>query len=85
MSDRLDRAVEAESAAGGDKLTSSKIVAKLGLKAAQFICRATENGFLALDGDKPVLTAKGVAAGVEFVAKSRFGPYVLWAQGFHPV
>ena len=85
MADRTDRAVDAEPAAGGDKLTSSKIATKLGLKTAQFIDRATENGFLALDGDKHVLTAKGAAAGVEFVAKSRFGPYFLWPQDFHPV
>jgi hypothetical protein len=84
MTDRPDRAVEAEPAAGGDKFPSSKIATKLGLKTAQFIDRATENGFLALDGDKHVLTAKGAAAGVEFVAKSRFGPYFLWPQDFHP-
>lgn len=85
MADRTDRAVEAEPAAGGDKFPSSKIATKLGLKTAQFIDRATENGFLALDGDRHVLTAKGAAAGVEFVAKSRFGPYFLWPQDFHPV
>ena len=27
-----------------------------------------------------MLTAKGEQAGVEFVAKSRFGPYFLWPQ-----
>ena len=85
MADRSDRAMEAEPAAGGDKLSSSKIATKLGLKTAQFIERATENGFLALDGDKHVMTAKGEKAGVEFVAKSRFGPYFLWPQDFHPV
>ena len=74
---------EAESA--GDKLTSSKIAAKLGMKTAQFMDRATEQGFLALEGDKHVMTAKGEKAGVEFVAKSRFGSYFLWPQDFHPV
>lgn len=43
MTDRTDRAVEAEPAAGGDKFPSSKIATKLGLKTAQFIDRATEN------------------------------------------
>ena len=85
MADRFDRGVEAEPVAAGEKLPSSKIATKLGLKTAQFIDRATENGFLTLDGDKHVLTAKGAAAGVEFVAKSRFGPYFLWPQDFHPV
>ena len=89
MADRPDnRAAEAEpatAAAAGEKLSSSKIAAKLGLKTAQFLDRATENGFLALDGDRHVLTAKGEKAGAEFVAKSRFGPYFLWPQDFHPV
>ena len=69
----------------GDKLASSKIAAKLGMKTAQFMDRAAEQGFLAVDGDKHLLTAKGEKAGVEFVAKSRFGPYFLWPQDFHPV
>jgi phosphatidylserine/phosphatidylglycerophosphate/cardiolipin synthase-like enzyme len=81
--DSIDKGGDAELTS--DKLPSSKIATKLGLKTAQFIDRATENGFLALDGDKHVLTAKGAAAGVEFVAKSRFGPYFLWPQDFHPV
>lgn len=58
-----------------DKLTSSKIGQKLGLKTAQFLDRATELGYLAADGDKHTITPKGEKAGVEFVAKSRFGPY----------
>ncbi|MGB4060171.1 MAG: phospholipase D family protein [Burkholderiaceae bacterium] len=81
--DSIDKGGDAESTS--DKLPSSKIATKLGLKTAQFIDRATENGFLVLDSDKHVLTAKGAAAGVEFVAKSRFGPYFLWPQDFHPV
>lgn len=68
-----------------DKLTSSKMGQKLGLKTAQFLDRATEQGFLVLEGDKHVLSTKGEKAGVEFVAKSRFGPYFLWPQDFHPV
>ncbi|MDZ4145884.1 phospholipase D family protein [Hydrogenophaga sp.] len=78
-----DKGTEAEPA--GDKLTSSKIATKLGMKTAQFMDRATEQGFLALDGDKHVMTVKGEKAGVECVAKSRFGPYFLWPQDFHPV
>ena len=78
-----DKGTDTEPA--GDKLASSKLAAKLGLKTAQFMDRATEAGYLALDGDKHVLTAKGDKAGVEFVAKSRFGPYFLWPQDFHPV
>lgn len=68
----------------GDKLTTSKIAQKMGLKTAQLLERATEQGYLVLNGDKHLLTQKGEQAGVEFVAKSRFGPYFLWPQGFNP-
>ena len=63
-----------------DKLPSSKLAQKFGLKTAQLLDRATELGYLAQQGDKHALTAKGEQAGVEFVAKSRFGPYFLWPQ-----
>ena len=72
----------ADSANADDKLTSSKIGQKLGLKTAQFLDRATEQGFLLLDGDKHTVSQKGEKVGVEFVAKSRFGPYFLWPQDF---
>ena len=76
-----DKTPEAE-AHNGDKLTSSRIAQKFGLKTAQFLDRATEQGFLTANGDRHTLTPKGEKAGVEFVAKSRFGPYFLWPQDF---
>ena len=72
----------AYSANAEDKLTSSKIGQKLGLKTAQFLERATEQGFFLLYGDKHTISPKGEQAGVEFVAKSRFGPYFLWPHDF---
>ena len=83
ISQDTDRGAEQETT--GDKLTSSKMAQKLGLKTAELLGRATEQGFLMLNGDKHALTPKGEMAGVEFVAKSRFGPYFLWPQDFHPV
>jgi len=77
-----DKSTDAEGA--GDKLTTSKIAQKLGLKTAQFLERATELGYLALSDDKHTLLPKGEQAGVEFVAKSRFGPYFLWPNTFNP-
>lgn len=62
----------------GDKLTTSKMAQKFGLKTAQFLEQATTHGYLALNGDKHALTPMGEQAGIEFVAKSRFGPYFLW-------
>jgi PLD-like domain len=73
----------AGSADGEDKLTSSKISQKLGLKTAQFLERATEQGFLLFDGENHALSPKGEKVGVEFVAKSRFGSYFLWPQDFY--
>lgn len=79
-----EKSADADSVAG-DKLTSSKIGLKLGLKTAQFLDRVTEQGYLVLEGEKHVLSPKGEKAGVEFVAKSRFGPYFLWPQDFQPL
>ena len=77
-----DKSLDGENA--GDKLTTSKTAQKLGLKTAQFLERATTQGYLSVNGDKHALTPKGEQAGVEFVAKSRFGPYFLWPNGFNP-
>ena len=77
-----DKSADAESA--GDKLTTSKIAQKLGIKTAQFLERVTELGYLASSDDKHTLLPKGEQAGVEFVAKSRFGPYFLWPNTFNP-
>ncbi len=73
-----------ESGADGstEKLTTSKIAQRFGLKTAPFLERAAEQGYVQPDGDKFTLTSKGEQAGVEFVAKSRFGPYVLWPIEF---
>lgn len=68
----------------GDKLSTSKLAQKLGLKTTLFLDQATAKGYLVLEGDKHVLTPKGEQAGAEFIAKSRFGPYFLWPIDFLP-
>ena len=68
----------------GDKFSTSKLAQKLGLKTNVFLDQATAKGYLALEGDKHVLTTKGEQAGAEFIAKSRFGPYFLWPKDFLP-
>ena len=80
-----DAGKAADGEAASDKLTSSKMAQRLSLETAELLSRATEKGYLLLTGDKHTLTPKGEKAGVEFVAKSRFGPYFLWPQDFHPV
>jgi phosphatidylserine/phosphatidylglycerophosphate/cardiolipin synthase-like enzyme len=81
----IDEGSTAEVEQTSDKLTSSKIAVKLGMKTSQFLDRAVDSGYLSLQGEKHQLTSKGAKAGVEFVAKSRFGAYFLWPQDFHPV
>ncbi|MDO8386015.1 MAG: phospholipase D family protein [Polaromonas sp.] len=77
----VDRIAESETTS--DKVPSGKLAQKLGIKTAQLLDRATELGYLVLVGDKHGLTPKGESAGVEFIAKGRFGPYFLWPQDFH--
>lgn len=71
---------DGEASNNSDKVPSSKLAQKFGLKTAQLLERAIELGYLVQQGDKHALTPKGEQAGVEFVAKSRFGPYFLWPQ-----
>ena len=52
-----DKTSDGENA--GDKLTTSKIAQKLGLKTLQFLEKATAQGYLALNGDKHSLTQIG--------------------------
>ena len=80
-----DTTAAATAAATADKLTTSKVGQRMGLKTAQFLELATELGYLVADGEKHSVTPKGEQAGVEFVAKSRFGPYFLWPQDFQLV
>ncbi len=67
------------------KLTSSKLGQKLGIKTPELLERAVASGHIEMRDDKHALTQKGVQAGIEFIAKSRFGPYFLWPEDFHPV
>lgn len=79
---------KAASTAGSDadpdetgKLSTSKLARKLGIKTGDLFERALGVGYVEMQGDQHVLTAKGQQAGVEFIAKSRFGPYFLWPEG----
>lgn len=65
------------------KLTSSKIAQKLGLKTAEFLDKATHQGYLVFDNGQYFVSPQGEKVGVEFVAKSRFGPYFLWPHNFY--
>lgn len=64
------------------KLTSSKLGQKLGIKTHELLERAVASGHIEMRDEKHALTQKGERAGIEFVAKSRFGPYFLWPEDF---
>ena len=65
-----------------DKLTSSKLAQKLGIKTNEFVEKLVISGLLELKEGKHYLTAKGKEVGGEFRMSSRFGPYFLWPENF---
>jgi phosphatidylserine/phosphatidylglycerophosphate/cardiolipin synthase-like enzyme len=68
-----------------EKLTTSKLGQKLGIRTGDLLDQAVASGYIQLLSDgKHGLLSKGEHAGIEFVAKSRFGPYFLWPEDFHP-
>lgn len=71
-----------ESSSGNSKVSTSKVAQKHGLKTAEWLAKAVDAGLLQQEGERQVLTPKGKEQGVEFVAKSRFGPYFLWPENF---
>lgn len=72
-------ASSAEDGAGAEKLTTSKLGQKLGLKTAEVLARAAAANYVEdLADGKYGPTEKGAQRGIEHVAKSRFGPYFLW-------
>ena len=64
-----------------NKLTSSKMAQKLGLKTPEFLEKLLSQGLLELRDGKNYLTDKGKEAGGEFRMSPKFGPYFLWPVG----
>lgn len=65
-----------------DKLTSSKLAQKLGIKTNEFIEKLVTTGHLEVREDKPYLTTKGKEVGGEFRKGAQFGSYFLWPENF---
>ena len=74
----------AESEEVSDKLTSSKLAQKLGIKTNELIEKLVASGFLEARDGKHYITAKGKDAGGEFRVGSKFGSYFLWPECFRP-
>ncbi|MEQ1557809.1 MAG: phospholipase D family protein [Methyloglobulus sp.] len=67
-----------------EKLTSSKLAQKLGIKTNEFTEKLVTSGLLELKDGKHYLTAKGKEVGGEFRMSSKYGPYFLWPENFRP-
>lgn len=69
-------------ATGAIKVSTSKISQKYGMKTGDWMSKAVEYKLLTCEGEHHYLTPVAQQAGIEFVAKSRFGPYFLWPEDF---
>ncbi|GHV00974.1 hypothetical protein AGMMS49521_0130 [Campylobacterota bacterium] len=67
-----------------DKLTTSKLAQKLGIKTNDLIEKLTKAGYLEAREGKSYITSKGKEVGGEFRMSPKFGPYFLWSENFQP-
>lgn len=65
-----------------EKLTTSKLAQKLGLKTNELIEKLVISSFLELKEGKHYLTNKGKEVGGEFRMSTKYGPYFLWPENF---
>lgn len=65
-----------------EKLTSSKLAQKLGIKSKELIEKLISSGYLEEKDSKQYLTTKGKEAGAEFKMSQKYGPYFLWPESF---
>ncbi len=61
-----------------DKLTTSKLAQKLGMKTNDLLERFISIGYLDARDGKHYITAKGKDAGGEFRMSQKYGPYFIW-------
>ncbi|MDD1621419.1 MAG: phospholipase D family protein [Methylococcaceae bacterium] len=73
---------KSETEESSDKLTSSKLAQKFGIKTNEFIEKLVSADLLELKDGKHYLTTKGKEIGGEFRMSPKFGPYFLWPQNF---
>lgn len=67
-----------------EKLTTSKLAQKLGMRTNELIEKLIATGHLELKDGKNYITAKGKEAGGEFRMSPKHGPYFLWLVDFQP-
>lgn len=64
-----------------DKLTTSRLAKKFGMKTADLEEKLVTLGYLAKQDGQPVLTPQGMDIGAEF-KKGKYKAYFLWPSGF---
>lgn len=92
ISDEIRISVEtveksADSTESGDgatqeKLSTSRLAQKLGIKSSELLERFIKEGYLEGRDGKTYITAKGREAGGEFRMSQKYGPYFLWPDNF---
>lgn len=84
--ERVSNEVESkpETEESSDKLTSSKLAQKLGIKTNELIEKLVVSGHLEAREGKHYITARGKEVGGEFRMSPKFGPYFLWPESFKP-
>lgn len=73
---------EAEEPAG-EKLTTSKLAQKLGLKTSELLEKFIQAGYLEARDGKNYITSKGKEVGGEFRMSPKYGPYFLWPDSLN--
>lgn len=85
--ERVPVAVETKPEAeepSSEKLTTSKLAVRLGVKTNELMEKLVKSGFLDARDGKHYITAKGRDAGGEFRMSPKFGPYFLWPENLKP-
>jgi phosphatidylserine/phosphatidylglycerophosphate/cardiolipin synthase-like enzyme len=72
--------VEETNGTNYEKLTTSKLAAKLGVKSKDLTSKLIAKGYLEMKEDRLYLTDLGKKAGGEFRSSAKFGPYFIWPQ-----
>jgi phosphatidylserine/phosphatidylglycerophosphate/cardiolipin synthase-like enzyme len=79
----LEKVVKEESeedTAFSEKLTTSKLAQKLGLKTNDLLEKFVKLGYLESRNGSKYITNKGKEVGGEFRMSQKFGPYFLWPE-----
>ncbi|NMM38577.1 MAG: hypothetical protein HHJ09_13955 [Glaciimonas sp.] len=82
--DDFNKKSQASLATASNKLTSSQIAKKIGIKTNVLIEQLIELNYIEEREEKYYLTVKGKQAGGESRTSPKFGLYFLWPDSFKP-